>query len=118
MAAACGSVDPRKVSNNDCLGYGMRLGSGPDGWLAATAAEFGGGGTAAAWLDAAEHPAIARVMAIKGSPAASERSRRRPRITAPLGNICFAISHYTNRFVSISRRQRSWSEAVREEIGS
>ena len=47
MATPCGSVEPRN-SNNDCLGYGSRLGSGPDGWLAATAAPFGGGGTAAA----------------------------------------------------------------------
>src|SRR5271167_974923 len=115
MATACGSVDPRKTSNNDCLGYGRRLGSGPGGWLAAAVAEFGGGGTAAAWLEAAEHPAIARVMTIRGKPAASERSRRRPRFTAPLDNIRFVISHYTNRFVPISRRRRSRSKAVREE---
>ncbi len=76
-AAPCGSVDPRKTSTNDCLGYGMRLGSGPGGWLAAAVVEFGGGGTAA------EHPATARQITTKGKLAASELWRRRPRITAP-----------------------------------
>jgi hypothetical protein len=56
-------------------------------------------------------------MTISGNPAVSERSPRRPRFTPSLHKICFVISHYTNGFVSISRRQRSWSEAVREESG-
>ncbi len=67
--AGGGSSDPRNSSTKVSFGYGKRLGSGPDGGVAAAAAAPRGGGTAPVWLEIDgedEHPARAtKIAAIK-----------------------------------------------------